>query len=202
LGVAVDDRALLEAEVRDGEAVGQADAVGPRDPQSASRSAARFVTCRPRSSMPRTQREDHDGLLGRAQDDRVQRLAHLRRVLLGVVERRQRPALGERQRFDVEQDRRRDQRAGQAAAPGLVGARDVPEAQLAVELEEPASRSLAPCRSHFSPRQSGSAAPRLEESDLLGRPVGGEGSADDPFPGNGSPEPAVVGAPRLSPIMK
>src|SRR5206468_12271263 len=35
--------------------------------------------------------------------------------------------------------------------------------------------------------------PRLEKSDLLGRPVGGEGSADDPFPGNGSPVPAVVG---------
>src|SRR6185436_15897622 len=32
-----------------------------------------------------------------------------------------------------------------------------------------------------------------EETDALGRPVGGEGLPDDPLLGNWSPEPAVVG---------
>ena len=82
---------------------------------------------------------DDDRLLGRAHDDRVQRRPHLGRVLLGVVQHRERAPLGERERLHVEQHGRGDQWAGEAAAPGLVGARDVPKAQLAVELEQPAS---------------------------------------------------------------
>src|SRR4051812_4915533 len=37
----------------------------------------------------------------------------------------------------------------------------------------------------------------LEETDPLRRPVGGEGAADDPLTGNGTPEPAVVGLPTV-----
>jgi hypothetical protein len=56
-GVAVDDGALLEAEVRDAEAVDRHIVPGCATPRSASRRAARFVRCRPRSSMPCAQRE-------------------------------------------------------------------------------------------------------------------------------------------------
>ena len=42
----------------------------------------------------------------------------------------------------------------------------------------------------------------LEEADALGRPVGGEGAADDPFSGTGPQKRLSSDEPRLSPIMK
>src|SRR6202011_6060860 len=43
------------------------------------------------------------------------------------------------------------------------------------------------------PAAADARATSLEDSDAVGRPVGGEGSADDPSCGDGAPEPAVVG---------
>ena len=60
-GVAVDDRPLGPLELGHREAVERGTAPRPRrravTPRIASRSAARFVLCRPRASIPRTQRE-------------------------------------------------------------------------------------------------------------------------------------------------
>ena len=58
--VAVDDRPLGALELRHREAVDQAQHLAPDarvTPRIASRSAARLVLCRPRASIPRTQRE-------------------------------------------------------------------------------------------------------------------------------------------------
>jgi len=88
---------------------------------------------------------DDDDLDGRAHDHRVELVARLGVVLLGVVERGQRPHLADAERVDVEEHRRGDQRAGEASATGLVGTRDPPHAQATVELEQaPAGAALGP----------------------------------------------------------
>ena len=110
-GVAADDVALLEARRRDREAVGQADAALDADAAQRVDNAARLVLCRPRSSIPRTQREVTATSHGGAQHARVQHLAHLQRVLLGVVERAQRAPVRQRERLVVEQHGGGDQRA-------------------------------------------------------------------------------------------
>src|SRR5215207_11695479 len=55
------------------------------------------------------------------------------------------------------------------------------------------------CRNRREPEERRRLARRiarvsLEEADPLGRPVGGEGAADDPVARDGSPEAAVVGS--------
>src|ERR687896_362073 len=76
---------------------------------------------------------------GRAQHARIELLAHLGRVLLGVVERGERAQVRERQPLVVEQHGRRHERAGEAAAARLVGPGDEADAEPAVEPEEAAA---------------------------------------------------------------
>ena len=247
--VPVDDRALLVAEVGHREAVDEAQAPGPRDAgeRVAQRGEVRLV--QPVAVDAAHAARDDDDLDGRAHDHRVELVARLGVVLLGVVERGERPDLADAEGLDVEEHGRGDERAGEASAPGLVGARDPAHAQAAVELEEatpgaalgpraaaagaarpggaarrarrarpvrrePAWRAeattgsaagsvttaitvtAAPADRAGRPRRgarAGAAARPLEEADALGRPVGREGAADDPFARDRAPEAAVVG---------
>jgi hypothetical protein len=66
-------------------------------------------------------------------------------VLLGVVQRAESAQLARRQRLVVEQDRRGDDRAREAAATRLVGTGDEANAERAVEGEEPVAAGPAPC---------------------------------------------------------
>ena len=138
-GVAVDHGLLGVPDVADAEPVHEAHAAGHGDSRSSvSRRAARFVTCSPRSSMPRTHREVTATLRRRADHERVKRLALLQVVDLGVVEASERPHLAGRQAPVVEQHGRGDQRPGEASAARLVGARHEAAAELAVEAEQAA----------------------------------------------------------------
>ena len=74
---------------------------------------------------------------GAAQHQRIQLLARLWGVLLGVVEHAERAHLAGGQRFVVEQHARRDQWSGEAAPPGLVGACDEANAKATVKREQP-----------------------------------------------------------------
>jgi hypothetical protein len=142
-GVAVDDRALLVAEVGHREAVDQAEGARPRDAEQrvaqrgevgAVQAAAVDAAHAPRH------RVDLDG---GAQDEREQPLTGLDVVLLGVVQRAERADVGDRERLEVEEDGRGDERTGEAAAAGLVGPGDPADAQPAVELEQaPAGAAL------------------------------------------------------------
>ena len=86
------------------------------------RSAARFVLCSPRSSIPRTQRDvTATGVAARStRGYSVSRISSV--CCLESLSARQRPQVGQRQPLVVEQHRGGDQRAGEAAAAGLVGA--------------------------------------------------------------------------------
>ena len=118
--------------------------VPPRaTPSRAVRSASRFVLWRPRAvDSAHAARDDHRAS-GGAQHERVELLARLRGVLLGVVEAGQRAPVGQGQALEVEQHGRRHQRAREPAAAGLVGAGDVAAADVAVEGEQAASAGLA-----------------------------------------------------------
>ena len=96
LGVAADHRALLVAERRDREAVAEADAALAGDRASASRSAARLVTCSPRASIPGAQRETIATFAATRRITGYSSARRLRGLLLGVVQRaeRARPAPG------------------------------------------------------------------------------------------------------------
>ncbi len=80
-------------------------------------------------------RDDVD-LDRRAQHEREQRLARRGVVLLGVVQRAERADLADAERLEVEEDGGRDERPGEAAAAGLVGARHPADAEAAVEAEQ------------------------------------------------------------------
>ena len=75
---------------------------------------------------------------GRAQHERVELLARLGGVLLGVVQAAQRAAVRQGQALEVEQHGGGDQRARERAAAGLVGAGHVAAAELPVEGEQAA----------------------------------------------------------------
>jgi hypothetical protein len=138
--VAAHDRALLEARRRDWEAVGQAQAAVAAHAREnvAQRGQVRLVepTLVDAAHAPRRHRDARGG----AEHARVERLAHLGRVLLGVVQLRQGAQVAQGQRLVVEQDRRGDERACEAAAAGLVGAGHEPGAESAVEPEEARAR--------------------------------------------------------------
>ena len=68
---------------------------------------------------------------------RVEALALLLGLALGVVEPGERLALVLAEALVVEQDRGRDERAGERPAAGLVGAGDEAAPELLVEAEEP-----------------------------------------------------------------
>ena len=190
-GVAADHRALLVAEVagpgsrRSGRRTGHARRARARRaaPRGWSR-AGRARRSRARSarrSPPRRGAHDHrEELLARLGVCCLESLSAASARTLATA-----PSA-----LEVEQHRRGDERAGEAAPPGLVGAGDEAGAERAIEVEEPASRWR---------RLRGRAArlrrpPRLRGVPMrLGGPVGGEGAADDPLLGDGAPEPAVVG---------
>ena len=92
--------------------------------------------CRPLRSIVAVRDHAHDDLLGAAEHGVEELLAPLRRALLRVVQERERPHLVVAQTAVVEQDARDDERAGETAPSGLVGARDEPRAELPVELQE------------------------------------------------------------------
>ena len=94
--------------------------------------------------MPRTQRETIDAFAAARSTSGIELLAARLGVLLGVVQPRERAAVGQRQPLEVEQDGGGDERPGERAAPGLVGAGDEAAAELAVEGEELARRVRAP----------------------------------------------------------
>ena len=104
-----------------------------------SRRAARFVTCRPRLSMPRTQR-DVTATFTAVHHERIEELALFRVVHLRVVEPRQRAHLPRPQALVVEQNRGRDQRSCEAPPARFVGTGHEPLLVPAVELEEPGGR--------------------------------------------------------------
>src|SRR6202020_2856084 len=62
---------------------------------------------------------DDGNASGSAEHERIELLTSLRLVLLGIVQRRESTQLTSRELLIVEQDRRRDQRTGQAAASRL-----------------------------------------------------------------------------------
>jgi len=84
-------------------------------------------------------------------------------VLLGVVERGQTPDIADAEGIDVEEHRRRDQRAGEASAPRLVGAGDPAHAQAAVELEEAAAGAALGPRAAASGTSAGVARDRGDD---------------------------------------
>ena len=149
--------------------------------RSTSHSAARLVLCRPALVDPAhaARGDGHAG--GDPQHARVELLAHLGGVLLGVVQRGQRAQVRQRQsaRSRTAPPRRPAGRPGSRARPRRRRRRSGRPSLRSNRNKPTARRALA--------------LPRLEEPDPLGRPVGGEGFADDPFLGDGSPEPAVVG---------
>jgi hypothetical protein len=144
-GVAVDDRPLLVAELGHREAVDEAQAVRASDPCQgvAQRGEVRVVQA---ARVDAAHAAGHDvDAHRRAQDDRVELVAGLGVVLLGVVQGRERADLADAERLDVEEHGSGDERAGETSAPGLVGARDPPHAEATVELEEaPACVALVP----------------------------------------------------------
>ena len=127
--VASDYGARLLREPADGEAVAQAHAAraGNSGQRISQRGEVRHVQAadiNPRGAS----RYDHHPL-GDAQDDGEQLGAPLRRLLLGVVQRRQRATLRAAKAIEVEQHRCGHKRPGETAAPGFVSARDVPESK-------------------------------------------------------------------------
>ena len=105
--------------------------------RSMSLSAARLVLCSPRSSMPRTHREVTATAVA-ARSTRGYRSSRASiECCLESLSARERAQVGQRQLLVVEQHRGGDQRPGEAAAAGLVGARHEAHAQPAVVTEEP-----------------------------------------------------------------
>ena len=142
--VAVDDRALLEAEVGHVEAVHEADGAVAGHAEQRACAAPRGSCCaaRGRRCPARSETRSPTGPRRAARAGRAPRA--LGRVLLRVVQAAQRAAVGQRQPLEVEQHRGRHERPGQRAAAGLVGAGHVAAAELAVEGEQAAAAALAP----------------------------------------------------------
>jgi hypothetical protein len=132
LRIAADDGALLDAEFRHAKAVHEAHRVGRRDPHQRLPQGSEVGSVQSvRIDAAHAARHDH-GPGSRAHDEGVELLPACLGELLRVVEARQRLPVGERQALEVEQDRRREQRSGEAAATGLVRTRDEAVAELAV----------------------------------------------------------------------
>ena len=161
--VTFDDRALRASERGDGKAVAETDQLAA----NAVADAAQGVSQRrqvglvqaPRVDPADTARDD-DHPCGARQHERIELLAGLCAVLLGVVERTQRAQLARRQRLVVEQHRGRDQRPGEAASPRLVGAGDEAHAERTVESEQAVAAAAA---------AGGSAHPGVARRSRCGR---------------------------------
>ena len=98
----------------------------------------------------RRARDEHDDLVGLAQDRLGDAVADVGGEALGVVEVAERAPAAGREPLEVEADRRDDQGPGEAAAAGLVGARHPADPELAVMGEQP-RRGAAPV--HPPPRR-------------------------------------------------
>ena len=120
---------------------------------SASRSAARFVLCSPRPSIPGAQRETTATSAARRSITGYSSSRALG-LLLGVVERRERAHVAHAERLEVEQHGRRDQRPGEATAARLVRTGDIAHAEGAVVLHEPATRAALAPRSRGARRRA------------------------------------------------
>ena len=110
---------------------------------------------------------DDDDLGGRAHDDRVELVARLGVVLLGVVERGEPADLADAEGLDVEEHGRGDERTGEASPAGLVGPGDPAHAQATVELEEATPRAaLGPRATPAGSRPGGARDGRGGPRDL------------------------------------
>ena len=195
--VAVDDRAaLVAARSAEREAVGQADRARAGD-AAAARRAARRGSCgagRARRSRADAARDDATFVaVRRTIGYSASRASSV--VLLGVVERAERADVARRQPLEVEAARAAATSGpGEAAAAGLVGARDEAVASAAVDGGERAS----PGARWRSRRDE----PPAEER----RSLGGQYVANAPpmiqSRGTGPQKRLSSEAPRLSPIMK
>ena len=154
-----------------------------------------LVTCRPRASMPRAQRTTTLTRSAARSTHGIELGPLLGVHLLGVVQAGEGAAVGVGERLVVDQHRRGDQRAGEAAAAGLVGAGDPAAVEAAVEAKR--RRVRARRRWWSLPFAAG-----LEDADAVRGPVGGKGLADDPSRGTGPQKRLSSLSPRLSPIMK
>jgi hypothetical protein len=138
--LAADHRAVRALQAGDAEAVGEAhhvlvgQAVGDAEDRVAKGGEVGLVQA---AAVDRAHAaRDHVHAQGAAQDERVELLARLGGVLLGVVQGAQRAQLARGDRVVVEQHPGGDQRAGEAAAPGLVRAGHQARAERAVESEQ------------------------------------------------------------------
>ncbi len=138
LRVAVDDCAVRRGQWAEPEAVDEAGAVRRgRCRRAPIRSPQRFERCRPSASIAeRGDRPAPRRATPQARTALEEPLALLGIDLLRVVQRRERPHGVAAEALVVEEHPRDDERAGEAAAPRLVRARDEAHAEPAVESEE------------------------------------------------------------------
>ncbi len=136
--VAADHAAVRDLAARQAEAVDEADrlraGLEPRQ-RVAERFAVGHVEA---AAVDPRRRADHDaGPRRRPQHAGEHLQARLLGHLLGVVDAAEDAPVADREALVVEEDGGGDQRARQAAAPGLVGARDEAVVEPAIEVEEP-----------------------------------------------------------------
>src|SRR3954463_1488621 len=156
---------------------------------NASRSAARFVTCRPRSSIPRTHRETTTAFLA----VRITTGYSAARIS-GVCCLESLSAVSAR----------RGESVSASMSNRTAAATSGPARQPRPASSAPATQRTPSPRSNWNRRRpvrrftrarrcARVSVSRSEEPDAAGRPVGCEGAADDGAAGNGAPESAVVG---------
>src|SRR3954447_12709605 len=163
---------------------------GRATPMSASRSAARLVRCRPRPSMPRTQRET---------------MLTLTAVRMTTGNRASRASMSccleslSAPSARTSRTPRASMSNSTAAATSGPARQPRPASSAPATHREPRPRSnwksLLPVRRFTRSRLR--ARRGSEEPDPVGWPVGGEGSTDDVVSGNGAPESTVVGLPTI-----
>src|SRR5204863_817789 len=88
--------------------------------------------------------------LGGAKDARVEALALPGGALLGVVELAEGAPIPEAEALEIDQHRGGDQRTGERAAAGLVGAGHEAGAERAVEVEQAGGPAAAPGHCRFA----------------------------------------------------
>ena len=135
-------------DVAEREAVGEADAAGPRHADQRVAQGREIGDVQATLvDPPRAARHDRDAR-GGAEHDRIQLGPGLGVVLLGIVERGQRPDLAEAEALVVEQHRGGNQRPRQAPAARLVRTGHEPHPEIPIEGEEPARREAFGAAGH------------------------------------------------------
>src|SRR4051794_38612092 len=158
---------------------------------SASRNAARFVRCRPRPSMPRTQRETMLTLTAvRSTTGNSSSRASMSCCLESLsalsarTSRTPSASMSNRTAAATSGPARQPRPASSAPAT-----KRTPSPRSYRNRRLPLERRRRALRAAREPRAGG-----LEETDSLRGPVGGERLADDPLAWDGPPEATVVGA--------